>query len=391
MSGLAENLRQPLDVEATAYTVLIVDDEPEIRRLTRRRLESEGYRVIEAEDGHHGLAAIQRHVPDVVLCDVHMPKYPGPKLLSALRTDYPEFADIPFIFITGQRDRQHMISAIEDGADDYLTKPLDVELLLTKIRSSLKRISRMEFKRLSEMERLRTSVLRMLPHELRTPLTHILGFSEVLKEQMLGPINNENYMEYINGIHSGGEQLLSTVNKTLELVDIVCGRVQPEMVRCDVVKAVCEAIDGAENSFEKAGLTYECIFSQAPIYTNADPAFLMECLNAVLSNAIKFSEPESRVKVSVKINADGDIEIVINDMGTGIPADEISKVFDAFAQYDSGMSRKYDGMGLGLTIVKMLMNAMEGIVYLESQFGVGTTVTLVLSPALNDASSSQSN
>lgn len=371
----AVDLVPPVD-RAGKYTVLIVDDEPEIRRLMSRRLQSEGYRVVEAADGLRGLEAVKEHGPDIVLCDVFMPRFPGSTMLTTLRTKHPEYADIPFIFITGQRGREKMISAINSGADDYLTKPLDVDLLLSKIRSTLGRVTRMEQKKQADLENLRASVLRVLPHELRTPLTHILGFSEMLKSGAVGRDDGPKYDEYIDAIHSGGEQLLNIVNRTLEVVDAISGHTSPDLQSSDAVDLIESAIQRFDHQFDRPDRTFECRFTEAPMHVFADPALFQQVIDAVISNAIKFSGDGVRMLIDVKPADGNSIEIRVSDEGVGINEDELPYVFDAFSQHGKGIGRKFQGIGLGLTLVKVLVDLMGGATAIESKVGVGTTVTL---------------
>jgi DNA-binding response OmpR family regulator len=120
--------------------VLCIDDEADIRQLLVEELSEAGLNVIEAENGQEGLRKIISEWPDIVICDVSMPVMNGHELMAEIQINHPEFSNIPFIMLTAMADRQNMIMGLESGVDDYITKPLDLELLVAKVRGCANRI-----------------------------------------------------------------------------------------------------------------------------------------------------------------------------------------------------------------------------------------------------------
>ena len=120
--------------------VLCIDDEADIRQLLVEELSEAGLSVIEAENGEEGLRKIISEWPDIVICDVSMPVMNGHELMAEIQINHPEFSNIPFIMLTAMADRQNMIMGLESGVDDYITKPLDLELLVAKVRGCANRI-----------------------------------------------------------------------------------------------------------------------------------------------------------------------------------------------------------------------------------------------------------
>ncbi len=358
------------------HTVLIVDDEPEIRRLTRRRLQAAGYQVVDAGDGEQGIEAVKQHNPDLILCDITMPGMDGIEFLTTIRGNFAQFADIPFIFITGLRGRDDLLKGLSLGADDYLAKPVDPAILLTKIRSMLNRISRTEQRMKAEMEVLRTSVLSALPHELRTPLTHIIGFSEILKNEIHGPINNGRYSEYVHDIYAGGQQLLGIVNGSLDLIEVLCGKTAPAMEAVDVGEFVDHCVSEFKEQSDRAGLVLSVHGHYDVPHMVTDPVLLKRAVGALLSNAVKFTSPGGRIDLSAALDDEEKIRLSITDTGAGMMPEKIERLFDAFEQTDSGDARRYGGAGIGLTMVRAIINILNANVSMESQPGVGTTVTL---------------
>lgn len=126
--------------------ILCIEDEPHLREAVAEELEDAGYAVCHAGDGMQGLDMILEHEPDLVLCDITMPRKNGHQLLRTIREKYPVFAEMPFIFLSALADREHVLAGLKNGADGYLTKPVDFEILLATIRSSLQQMERIKHK-----------------------------------------------------------------------------------------------------------------------------------------------------------------------------------------------------------------------------------------------------
>ena len=126
--------------------ILCIEDEPDLREAVAEELEDAGYDVSQAGDGMEGLKKILACEPDLVLCDITMPKKDGHQLLKQIREKYPVFAEMPFIFLSALADRDHVLAGLKNGADGYLTKPVDFEILLTTIEASLRQMDRIRHK-----------------------------------------------------------------------------------------------------------------------------------------------------------------------------------------------------------------------------------------------------
>lgn len=126
--------------------ILCIEDEPDLREDIAEELEDAGYEVEQARDGKEGLEKILAHQPDLVLCDITMPRKTGHQLLKDIRGRYPIFAEMPFIFLSALADKEHILAGLKDGADAYLTKPVDFEFLLTTVKASLRQMERIKHK-----------------------------------------------------------------------------------------------------------------------------------------------------------------------------------------------------------------------------------------------------
>jgi DNA-binding response OmpR family regulator len=125
-----------------AATILCIDDETLLREDIVEELEDEGYKVLQASDGHEGLKQILSHRPDLVICDITMPRKNGYELLKEVRGEHGISAEMPFIFLSALADKEHMVAGLKLGADNYMTKPVDFDMLRVKVKACLRQVDR---------------------------------------------------------------------------------------------------------------------------------------------------------------------------------------------------------------------------------------------------------
>src|ERR1051325_7228617 len=159
--------------------VLVIDDTPEIRMIIEETLDMFGFSTLTAEDGEKGIQVAKQQLPDLIICDVNMPKLDGFMTLTMLRED-ERTATIPFIFLSGAVERPNVRRGMEMGADDYLTKPFTPSELLAAVNARLEKQAEIERKSEKKLDELRGKVTLALPHELRTPLNGIMGLAQIL-------------------------------------------------------------------------------------------------------------------------------------------------------------------------------------------------------------------
>ena len=223
----------------------------------------------------------------------------------------------------------------------------------------------------------KTRFLANMSHELRTPLNAIIGFSEMIQHQLLGPVGNARYLDYISGINESGKHLLDLINDILDMSKIEIGKYELYVEKINVGKLVRLAVHMVEGRAHESQvrLITNDIFDDVQIF--ADRRALMQILLNLMSNAIKFTPNEGFVDIGCRYAPDG-VEIVVQDTGVGIPKSKIDIVTLPFEQVDSAMTRKREGSGLGLAITKNLIELHGGTLKLESKVGIGTIVTVLL-------------
>ena len=240
-------------------------------------------------------------------------------------------------------------------------KKIEVELIVAKDKAE-------------EMNRLKSSFLANMSHELRTPMSAILGFAELLGERLTDP----ELKEMSNIILQGGTRLTNTLNSILDLSRIEANKFDINLTPLNIIPPINETMKLFEAVAESKGIKVELVSPWEKCIVEVDDKLLRQVFNNLLNNALKFTEVG---KISILFDAvakDDFTQIIINvkDTGIGIRPEKLNIIFEPFRQVSEGLSRVYEGTGLGLTLTKKFVEAMNGEISVESEVGVGTTFTL---------------
>jgi signal transduction histidine kinase len=233
--------------------------------------------------------------------------------------------------------------------------------------------------------RAKSEFLANMSHELRTPLNAIIGFSEMIRNRVFGPVGSAKYVEYANHINESGEHLLELINDILDLSKIEAGKLDLDIEDVDVARVVRACIRLVGERARLGGLTLGHELPDENLVLRADERKLKQVLLNLLSNAIKFTPSGGSVTVRAEVTPGGDTEITVADTGIGISPDDIEKALSPFGQVDSQLNRKYEGTGLGLPLTKALVELHGGTMDMMSEVGVGTTVRVVFPPGNGSA------
>jgi signal transduction histidine kinase len=225
--------------------------------------------------------------------------------------------------------------------------------------------------------RAKSDFLANMSHELRTPLNAIIGFSEVIKVEMFGPVG-ERYRGYATDIFNSGSHLLALINEILDLSKLEAGQFELYEEDIDLAGTIAACLHLVEGQARKSTIHVSTALDQNVRLIRADDRRMRQILINLLSNAVKFTPDGGKVRVSSFLK-NGGLAIVVSDTGIGIAPENISKVMTSFGQVESKTSRKYEGSGLGLPLAKHLVELHGGRLTVESQVNVGTTVTVILS------------
>ena len=222
----------------------------------------------------------------------------------------------------------------------------------------------------------KTAFLAAMSHELRTPLNAIIGFSEMIAEQAFGPIGQGRYIDYARNTGKAGQQMLGFVVDVLTIAQLEAGRFQLEIENVQLVEEAETAI--AEFRQTELGRDREVTLtaSGAPSPVNADSRAVQQMLLKLLSNAAKFSQPETRIRVTIAAGNDGFTRLSVADHGTGISPETAAMAVRPFRQVDGRLARKFGGTGLGLSIVNGLIERHGGRLTIDGEPQQGTCASL---------------
>jgi signal transduction histidine kinase len=224
--------------------------------------------------------------------------------------------------------------------------------------------------------RAKSEFLANVSHELRTPLNAIIGFSELIKTEMFGPVS-DRYRAYSTDIFNSGTHLLALINEILDLSKLEAGQLELHDEVVDMSATVEACLNLIKEPARKAGLHLSVSLDFDVPFVLADERRLRQILINLLSNAVKFTAEGGEVNLSTLRVSEG-LAIEVCDTGIGIAAGDIPKVLTPFGQVDSKVSRQHEGTGLGLPLVKHLAELHGGTLNLASELNVGTTVTVLL-------------
>ncbi|GAC1339039.1 MAG: hypothetical protein NVSMB23_07520 [Myxococcales bacterium] len=390
----------------TQQTILVVDDNAANRLALRAVLEPSGHRVAEAASGEEALRFLLQEPCDLVLLDVQMPGIDGFETADLI-VQRPATGHIPIVFVTAMhREEESILKGYAHGAIDYLLKPVDPHLLRAKVRALLafratgERRGRRENDRQAELERaalldrerearqraeaaqrkaeeatrLKDEFLAVLSHELRTPLTSILGWTRMLR---LGKADPSADGPALTTIERNARLQASMIDDLLDVQRIGAGKLQPRFKDLDFAAIVRDAVEALRPSASAKGIRLlhsAAAPAEVPVCGDADR--LHQVVSQLLVNAIKFTDREGRVQV--QLQEDGaEAILVVRDDGTGIAETFLPHVFEPFRQQDSGFSRDRGGLGIGLAIVRQLVELHGGHISAQSP-GPGKGASFIL-------------
>ena len=234
-----------------------------------------------------------------------------------------------------------------------------------------------DFTREAEVEKLKSTFVAIVSHELRTPLNAILGYAEMFKESVYGPMNDKQ-VNMAERIMKNTQRLLGLINDLLDQAQMEAGRLTIQMapVRpADLLESMHSVMD--QIAQEKSLKLTSKIDDNLPALLNGDGARLQQILVNLVNNAVKFTD-QGTVRVRLFCPYENKWGIEVSDTGSGIPEEGLPKIFDTFHQVESGVTRVHGGFGLGLSIVKQLVNLMGGEIHVHSTVGVGSTFIITL-------------
>lgn len=375
-----------LDAQQPAASILVVDDTLPNLELLSDMLKERGYRVRPVPSGDLALQAARSNPPDLILLDIHMPEMDGYEVCKHLKAD-GKLKDIPVLFISGLTETIDKVEAFRVGGADYITKPFQFEELEARVATHLelrrqRRQLQESYEQLQKLETLQEDLTHMIVHDLRTPLTSILGALDLVSR------NDENVElrhEMLAMAAHASEAMMGLISDLLDVAKLENSTPDLQLAAVSLGEVMTQVRDLTAGSALERGLSLEMPPPDPPLQVRADADYLRRALTNLVGNALKLTV-KGEVRVWAEADAaSGSVALRVRDTGPGIPPEALTRIFEKFGQVERTAGAPRMGTGLGLTFVKMAVEAMGGRVEVESEVDRGSTFTLYLPLATSES------
>jgi signal transduction histidine kinase len=383
--------------------VLVVDDEPRNLEIISAFLEAQGWQVVTAEDGEGALRAAavmgtEAAGLDVVLLDVRMPEPDGFEVCRQLK-NMPASAFVPVVIVSGLKGVQDRITAAAAGADEFLTKPFDPVELVTRVRALVRgkryhdalqghaaQLERRVAERTAELERalaklrgldrLKSEFIANVSHELRTPLLHVKAYVGLLSDGAMGALTPQQ----AEGLAVAQRAVARLEHAVDDIVDFShLDTHQLTLGPVDMTEVCRQAIEAVAEHAARRAVTVRFAPDPTVPPVRGDRAALDRVLRHLLDNAIKFGPAGGTVAVQVARLAGGErVRVAVRDQGPGIAMKDRARIFEVFSLVDGSSTRAGGGLGVGLALVKRLVEAHGTQVVVTGELGHGSTFAFEL-------------
>jgi two-component system, sensor histidine kinase and response regulator len=365
--------------------VLVIDDEPGIRSGVSRILnnfhvtypfmdEDYTFEVTEAATGEDGIAILEQDMPDVLLLDNKLPGIQGVDVLEYIRKrNY----DIVVAMITSYASLDVAIRATRDGAIDFIPKPFTPQELKSSIENITKQLylKRITHKMKQEGKKIRYQFLSVLSHELKAPLNALEGYLRMMQGKQAGELIDD----YATPIERSLQRIQGMRNLIMDLLDFTKIRLERKEEKIQEVN-IAEVASGAIVTVQPYAIQMDVSINldvRSDVIIMADPDDIEIVLNNLISNAVKYNKIGGKAEITID-SSDNDAILIISDTGIGITKNDTENLFTEFVRIKNEKTRNISGSGLGLSIVKKVVELYHGTIKIDSTPDVGTVFTIRL-------------
>jgi signal transduction histidine kinase len=373
-------------------TTIVVEDEAGARATLCAILEDAGYSFIGLEKGAEALERIRQAGFDIVITDIRLPDVSGMEILELAKEINPDAA---VIMITGYASVETAVDAVNRGAYAYFVKPVNPEEIKTAIANAVKHqklaqenrrlVESLQYSNkllldvndeLKKATQAKSEFLAHMSHELRTPLNVAIGFSELLLDEVPCKVNDEQ-KQCLNGIRDSGKHLLNLINDILDLSKVESGKMELKLRGFSISELLESLRSGTVSILTPRSQTLGVSVDKKLSQVCADKARVRQVIINLLDNASKFTPEGGRLRINAV--RDGDwCRVSVTDNGIGIRKGNQERIFESFCQIDSPLAEGKRGTGLGLTIARQIVEKHGGHIWVESEYGKGSSFIFTL-------------
>ncbi len=362
----------PIQLEARIF---VVDDSTPSREALIRHLQLEGWDVEGYADPVAVLDAIRTEPPDLVLLDVMMPGMTGLDVLKMIR-EQPTTGELPVIMLTALDDADDIVRGLDLGANDYLTKPPQLDILAARVRTQLKLKALQDQRKrdiveLRELSALKDKFLQIAAHDLRNPLGNIMMGLDVLRREIAEVAEIEYIDEILRAMQSSANIMRSIVSDFLDLQAIRAGKIELDWQEVDLNELADLVVTQYRPYAGEKEVTIRTHLDPDLPTTGGDADRLIQAISNLVSNAIKFSPPGATIGVRTR-TANRRVLVEVADNGPGIPDEEIPLLFKEFSRASTRPTAGEKSSGVGLSIVSQLIDLHGGRIGVRSRVGQGS-------------------
>ncbi|MFO7879540.1 MAG: sensor histidine kinase [Bacteroidota bacterium] len=366
------------------FTILVVDDEPGIRAGVKRVLRKFtldypfmddvfGFTVNEAATGEEALEILKKETPDIVLLDNKLPGIQGLDVLNYINKQQIESY---VVMITSYASLEVAVKATRQGASDFVPKPFTPQELRASLENVAKQLflKRMTARMNKEGKQIRYQFLSLLSHELKAPINAVEGYLQMMKNKEAGNDIND-YMQMVNRSLDRMDNMRNLIMDLLDLTKLESGKKQRSIEKINLPEVVEDAIATMQPYAIQKDISIQKDLPEK-LEMNADREEMEIVLNNLISNAIKYNKKEGNVNISL-YQTEHEIHIVVKDTGIGISEDDQARLFREFVRIRNEETKKISGSGLGLSIVKRIIDNYKASIHLESKKDEGSTFYII--------------
>lgn len=380
--------------------ILVVDDQTDIAQLLKMQLQEAGFAVTCVGDGEAAIDMLDEGDYSLVLLDIRLPKASGIEVLSHIRETGKNTA---VIMMTAHGNEDLAVECMKAGVADYLSKPFVMDDMLQRVMRAI--ANRRVLLQKQRLEQEKDDFVSMLSHDMKNPLTAVIGSIDIIREGRLGPVNEEQ-AEYLHAAIDSCNEVISMIDNLLDIHRFEAGRMQIKIAEY----GVAEILRGVTRRFtriaEHDGIRLKERLSHETPKIAVDKNAFSRVIANLLANAVKFTPEGGEIVVSCRCLKYAEVpwarlpgyvtlpdgfaelncfvQMSIRDTGSGILADDLGRIFERYVQSRNGVGRERGGAGLGLAFCKMAVESCGGIIWVESEAGLGSEFLILLPCHVNN-------